>query len=97
MAAHGLEEERRRWRMKWTRYSIIESFEFSVVVHHPMWYIVFFFFFHFGGFFGGVKGGIADKGTKTVRRILLLQQPTFFSKSLSTVLFELEFECGRIR
>lgn len=64
-------------RTKWTRYSIIESAEFRVVVHHPMWYICFFFLF--GGFLGGVKGGIADKGTKTVRRILLLQQQSTFS------------------
>lgn len=94
MAAHGLEEERRRWRMKWTRYSIIESFEFSVVVHHPMWYIVFLLF---GGFFGGVKGGIADKERKQYVEYYYYSSPLFSPKSLSTVLFELEFECGRIR
>lgn len=76
MAAHGLEEERRRWRMKWTRYSIIESFEFSVVVHHPMWYIVFFLLF--GGLFSGVKGGIADKERKQYVEYYYYSSPPFF-------------------
>lgn len=82
-------------RTKWTRYSIIESAEFRVVVHHPMWYIVFFTLWVFSWW--GERGH-SGQGTKTVRRILLQQRSTFFPpKSLSTVLFELEFECGRIR
>lgn len=66
-------------RTKWTRYSIIESAEFRVVVHHPMWYIV---FFSLWGFFGGVKGGIADKERKQYVEYYYSSGPPFFPPNL---------------
>lgn len=67
-------------RTKWTRYSIIESAEFRVVVHHPMWYIVFFSLWGFSWW--GERGHSGQGDENSTSNITTTAAHLFFPPNL---------------